>query len=501
MGAATAPQQSGEQPQMKKNAITFVSNVVIGVASTAPGFSLATTIGLIVAIGGVGLHAPAVMLVSFVPMFFVAFAYRWMNKADTDAGTTFSWVTKAFGPHLGWIAGWGLLLADLVVMATQSQIAGAYSLDLVGVSQSTLWVTVIGVVWIVVMSAICYIGIEASARTQQGLLLAEIVTLLAFSVVALVKVYGGTAGGAGFHAIHPSLEWLNPFSVGSAPMLDGLLLGVFLYWGWDSGVSVNEETVDGANAPGKAAVLSTVLLLLIYVIVTVSAQAFAGADYLGSDAHSSEVFGGGLGTAVFGSPLDKLLIIAVLTSSAAATQTTILPAARTALSMARKAAIPSYFGEVHRKHQTPGHATIIFGVLSVIWFVVVNLLSQNVLADSLTGCGFLVCFYYGLTGYACVWYFRHELRKSLKNFVLVGLLPFLGALALTGVFVKACIEYVDPANGSGEAIFGIGLPFVIGVGLLLMGVVAMAYANFAHRPFFVNNSQRETADPALLAES
>ena len=47
-----------------------------------------------------------------------------------------------------------------------------------------------------------------------------------------------------------------------------------------------------------------------------------------------------LGTEVFGSPLDKILIIAVLTSAAASTQTTILPTARTTLSMARAHAMP-----------------------------------------------------------------------------------------------------------------------------------------------------------------
>ena len=498
MGAATAPQQSGEQPQLKKNAITFVSNVVIGVASTAPGFSLAATVGWIILVPGIGIHAPAVMLVSFVPMFCVAFAYRWMNKADTDAGTTFSWVTKAMGPHLGWVAGWGLLVADLVVMATQSQIAGSYSLDLFGVTKTTILITLIGVVWIIVMTLICYIGIELSARTQQGLLLAEIVTLVAFAVVAFVKVYSDAPSGS----IRVSADWFNPFAVSSpSAMLDGVLLGVFLYWGWDSGVSVNEETVDGANAPGKAAVLSTVLLLLIYVMVTAAAQSFGGAEALTKN--PDDIFTTGLGNAVLGNGWDKLLIIAILSSSAAATQTTILPAARTALSMARKKAVPAYLGEINHKYKTPGHSTWIFGVISIIWFVGVNQTSQNVLGDSLTACGFLVCFYYAFTGFACVIFFRRELFKSAKNFLLVGVLPLFGAVALTGVFIKAVFFYADPNNSACvndkcASAFGYGLPLVIGVGALLLGVLGMLYANFAHKAFFKENHP-EVADPAVLA--
>ncbi len=48
---------------LKKDALGFVSSLVIGVASTAPGYSLAATLGFIVAVTGVGLQAPAVLLV------------------------------------------------------------------------------------------------------------------------------------------------------------------------------------------------------------------------------------------------------------------------------------------------------------------------------------------------------------------------------------------------------------------------------------------------------
>ena len=114
--------------------------------------------------------------------------------------------------------------------------------------------------------------------------------------------------------------------------------------------------------------------------------------------------------------LHFLLIIAVLTSATAATQTTILPAARSALSMARRGAIPGRFGEIHAENLVPGYATIVAGVLSVIWFVFIVLVSSNVLADSVTGLGFMVAFYYGFTGFACAIFYRRELLKSVENF-------------------------------------------------------------------------------------
>src|SRR6476469_10474963 len=173
---------------LKKDALGFVSGVVIGVASTAPGYSLAASLGLVGAVTGVGLQAPAVMLLAFVPMLLIASAYYYMNRADPDCGTTFSWVTRAMGPSTGWIGGWAIVVADVIVMANLAQIAGLYTFKLVGwdaAANSVAAVTAVGVVWIAVMTAICVIGIELSARTQVGLLSAEILTLALFAIVAL----------------------------------------------------------------------------------------------------------------------------------------------------------------------------------------------------------------------------------------------------------------------------------------------------------------------------
>jgi amino acid transporter len=216
---------------LKKDALGFVSSCVIGVASTAPGYSLAASLGFVVAVAGVGLQAPAVMLIAFVPMLLIASAYYYMNRADPDCGTTFSWATRALGPSTGWLGGWAIVVADVIVMANLAQIAGLYSFLLVGwqsAADSTFAVTLVGVVWIAIMTTICVIGIELSARTQVGLLGAEIVTLVLFSVVALVKV---ATGDAGPDAVDPSLSWLNPFAIDStSALISGVLIAVFIYW-------------------------------------------------------------------------------------------------------------------------------------------------------------------------------------------------------------------------------------------------------------------------------
>src|SRR5207247_8426594 len=165
---------------------------------------------------------------------------------------------------------------------------------------------------------------------------------------------------------HPSLSWINPFDLSTSAISAGMLLAVFIYWGWDTTATVNEETRDADEAPGRATVASTIILLLIYLIVAIAAQAYAGVSDLIK--HQDDVLSA-LGKDVFGSPLDKILIIAVLTSAAASTQTTILPTARTTLSMARHRAMPHALGSVHPRFLTPHVSTILMGVASVVWYV------------------------------------------------------------------------------------------------------------------------------------
>ena len=270
---------------------------------------------------------------SFVPMLFVAAAYRYLNKADPDRGTTFAWVRRAMGPHLGWINGWAIVVADIIVMAALAQIAAKYTFLLVRLGLGRRTRTARRSRWrssgSPLMTWICYRGIELSARIQLFLLSAEIAILALFAVVALVKVYASNPAGS----ITPQLSWFNPFDLGWSALVDGVLLGVFIYWGWDSGVAVNEESEDSSDGPGRSAVVSTILLVLIYLVVSTAAQAYGGTKLLSDN--SDDVLSV-LGTQVFSSPWDKLLILAVLTSASASTQTTILPTARTTLSMARK---------------------------------------------------------------------------------------------------------------------------------------------------------------------
>ena len=92
---------------LKKGALGLISSTVIGVASTAPAYSLAATLGFVVVV--IGPQAPIVTILAFIPILLTSFAYRELNRADPDCGTTFTWATRAFGPKTGWMGGWGIV--------------------------------------------------------------------------------------------------------------------------------------------------------------------------------------------------------------------------------------------------------------------------------------------------------------------------------------------------------------------------------------------------------
>ena len=488
----TAPGNKG----LKTDALGYISNLVIAVASTAPAYSLAATLGFIVAVGGVGLHAPAVLIVSFIPILFVSVGYRFLNLADPDAGTTFAWVTRAFGPQLGWINGWAIFLADIIVMASLAAIASSYTFLLFSSAgaPNNFWLVVGAVVWIAVMTGICYRGIELSARIQTVLLGLEIFTLALFAVIALIKVYANHPAGS----IHVAASWFNPFDLSWSALVDGILLGIFIYWGWDSGVAVNEESRDPTRGPGKAAVVSTLILLLIYVVVSAAAQAYHGTAFL---ANNSDDVLNALGTGVLGSGLDKLLIICVLTSASASTQTTILPTARTTLSMARWDAIPQAFGRVHPRFMTPTFSTLLMGGLSILWTVALLAFNpnQDVLGDTISALGFAVCFYYGFTGLACAVYFRRDLLKSVRNFFLAGLIPVVGGLMMAYVAIKAYGYYNTAGNNYSKPVLGIQTPIFVGIGGLIVGIVLM-FASWPFFPEFFRRRWLHASDPKVLED-
>lgn len=462
-----------QAPTLRPDAVGFLDTLVIGLAATSPAYSLAAVLGPIVAL--VGVHAPGVLLASFVPMLLIAGAFAALNRVDPDCGTTFSWVTRALGPWAGWMGGWAIAMTGVLVLGSLAEVGVRFTLLAVGLdewSASTPVVMALSVLLVILMAAICVRGTELSARLQNGLIIAQTVALTVFAVVALVR---GLRGESPFGGLSPEWSWLDPFGSGGAALTGGLLLGVFAYWGWESAVNLTEETRDPLRAPGRAGVWSTVALLVTYLGVATAVLAFAGTSWLAGNADEEEAVFALLSTRVLGG-WDWVVLVAVATSAIASTQTTIIPASRTGLSMARRAALPRRFASISPTHRTPDVSTWWVAGVGAVWYVGVGLVSENALFDSITGLSLLIALYYALTGLACAVYFRRQLFSSVRNLLLLGVGPLTGAAMLGWLLVLSVRDLADAENSyTGQAWLGVGPPLVIGVGVMAAGAVLMLW--------------------------
>jgi amino acid transporter len=506
MNQTTANEGKG----LKAGAIGLLESVVIGMAATAPAYTMAATLGFVVI--AVGLQAPGILLLAFIPMICIAVAFQQLNRVDPDCGTTFTWAGRTFGPRTGWLGGWVMTFSAVIAMAYLAGIAGSYLYLLFGaegLAASTGWVALAGAAIVAVMTWVCYRGIELSARVQQVLLAIELVMLLLFAIVALVKAASGSTPPEGGAAVSPS--WFNPFAAGGlGVVVTGLLTAVFAFWGWDSAVSVNEETKERRRNPGLAAVIAMALLLGTFLLTTVAALAYAGAGSegigLGAEATAADVLAV-VGASVLGTGiLSKLLILAVLSSAVAALQTGILPAARTTLSMATFGALPRSFARIHPRFRSPSFGTLAIGGVTILLFLVLGTLTQGrVAGDAILAIGLLIAFYYPMVGLTCVWRFRRELTRSARDLLLKGVLPAVGSLVLLFVFFRSAWDMRAPDYGT-TSFAGIGGVFLLGIGTIVLGVVAMLVWSAVRPEFFRSRLPAATetdteAEPPPLTSS
>src|SRR4029450_8068896 len=337
------------------------------------------------------------------------------------------------------------------------------------------------IVFIAVATYVAYRGIDTTEHVQMVLVIFQLVMLLVFSVLAIAKS-GSSEFGEAF-----SWSWFRPAGLTLSAFVAGLSFSIFGFWGWDTALTVNEESKNSDTNPGRAALLCVLSILLTYLLVATATQMYAGLGDTGlrlSNPETSDNVLGALAIPVLGHPLDLALFLAVLASSAASLITTILPTTRTLLAMGAYKAMPAAFARLHPVHKTPSFATVVAGIGAAAFYAIMTFLSENVLTDTILSLGIMICFYYGLTAFACIWFFRHQLFRNGYNFIFKFLFPVLGGLGLFFVFIITLRDSASPDYGSGASIGGVGLVLILGLGLILIGVVVMLIMRARQPEFF-----------------
>jgi len=485
-----------QEKGLSANSVGVLGSVVLGISSVAPAYALTATIGILVTQAGAKMAV--VIIAGFLPMFFAAYAYRELNKVVPDCGTSFTWTTKAFGPYVGWLGGWAAVLATAIVLSNLAGVAveffyqflgDLFGNESLGALWENPWINVVTcLAFLFVATWVAYRGITTTERVQFVLVGFQLAMLGWFAVLAFAKS-GSSATGMPF-----SWDWFSPAGLTLSAFIAGLSGSIFAFWGWDTCLTVNEESKGSAKTPGRAALLCVLSILLTYLIVATASQTYAGTGEegvgLGNPDNASNVFAA-LAEPVLGNPWQLLLYLAVLASSTASLITTFLPSSRTMLGMATYGALPARFAAIHPRYLTPSYATVAAGVVAGTFYTVMHLLSRNALMDTIYALGIMICFYYGLTAFACIWFFRHELFADLNSVVFKLLFPLLGGVGLFAVLVITLRDSASPDYGSGASVFGIGLVLVLGLGLILLGLVLMLVWRSMQPAFFRGETLRK----------
>ena len=275
------------ESELKTNTLTLFDTTVIATSSVAPAYTLAATMGFLVA--AVGLASPAAILVGFLPVLCIAIAYYYLNRQDPNCGASYSWVSRTLSPHIGWISGWIQLAANVLFCAAAPLVAGAYTLQLLNslfpnlVSATTVndnrWIAVVGGS----LAGPCHIhGRPRHSHHRQLSVDPRVHRVLDRSCFCAVgdredHRRSPRPGAACRVVVQPGrLGGLSGVVTGSA-------LAVFFFWGWDTAANVNEESKDANESPGLAGIYSMFILLFIFLLAAIAMQTFLGSAAIRSE--------------------------------------------------------------------------------------------------------------------------------------------------------------------------------------------------------------------------
>jgi amino acid transporter len=390
----------------------------------------------------------------------IAIGYERLNAWQPSAGATYSWVGRALNPYAGFFAGWIILLYYTVGTISLTIPLGTYTLSLVSsdLPNNNVAVALVGSALNIVVLVVAARGIELSARFQWAWAIFEYTLIVVFAVLALVSIYVFNLSGA----VHVQASWFTVDGAGGTQgLIAGILIAIFLYSGWDTAAYVGEETKD--KKAGRAAVTSVVILFFIYSLAIFAFQGVVPGDQL--QAHSANILAF-IAEKLAGSFFGKLMIIAVLGGTLASLLAAIVSASRISFAMGRDRVAPAWFGRVHERWKTPFNATVLFGLLNVvfIWGVLEIGPIGTALSNIVSTLGLYAAIFYALTGSAALWYYRRVIFSSASNMVLAGLLPAIGVAFMVFVVIYSLMNHVlTPVAlgfGFGLAAFGIVLAVI-----------------------------------------
>lgn len=434
--------------ELKKDSLGLVQSLLIGVAGSAPTFSISATMSTLIA--AVGVLAPASLMYSGIIMLGIVLAYHFLNAYNPNSGASYAWVSEIFGVHYGFFAGWALLVASAIFMvsATIPAASATFLLFAPDLADRQWAVTLCAMAWLLIVTWVVVRGVGLTARIQMIMTLCELVIL--FGVSCLVVLHFGTQFAHQFDWPLFSIQAFNPSSFAS-----GAVIALFFFWGWDVSLNLNEETKSAHQSPGLGA-LGAVVVIIVFFTAFAAIVLLALSDQEISQSGTNVVFA--VADKVLPKPWNYLAVLALMLSTIGTLETSILQFTRTMFSKSRDGLLHVRWGRIHQDWGTPYIATFLIALIGSA-LLLTSLASKdvaNVMSQSINVIGVQAAYYYGLAGFACAWHFRKRSLSSVPGFLLMFLWPLLSAMALWWAALITALSFDV-------------LTWVIAVGSVLMG--------------------------------
>ena len=458
------PADQAKQTTLRHGALSRLDAVLVAIAGTAPANSIAvSTAALVVA---VGVYGPGSILFGAVAMYGIAIAFFYLNAWRSDAGASYAWVGRSLNPVLGFMAGWSVLVANLLFMVAGSLPAASATLYIFApqLAENVIAVTALGAAWFVLIAIIVLVGIRTTAQFQKIVTTIEVVGIAIIAGAGIVRSLTGHA--------HPiSAAWFSPVGNGSlASFVAGMLVALFYFWGWDVSANLTEETTDRHHAPGFGGLVGMGVILALFIVTQTSIQlTLSASDIAAANTNVLERFA----DAILPHPWGDVAVLIVIVSTIGTLETCLLAVSRTMMSMGRDRVISTRFAELHPRFATPWFGSIAFAAAALLLFVAAAASPSlnGLLIASVNAIGIQIAMYYGLSGFACAWYYRTMYPSDRTALWIRGIWP-----AAAGVFLWA-VSIVQMAGAGWRA-------DAVTVGMLLLGIVPLIAYRISYKPEF-----------------
>jgi APA family basic amino acid/polyamine antiporter len=337
-------------------------------ASVSIGAIIGTGIFVLIGVAS-GLSGPAVVfsfVIAGVVVTLTALSAAELASFIHEAGGSYIFTTRAFGPFFGFIVGW-MQSFDYIIGASAVAIGfAAYFTYFVGIPASTWNLVLIGCIVPLALTLVNLRGLREAAGMNNVLVVLKIIALVLFIAV-----------GGYFLFSHGSSGNYQPlFPTGLKGVLSGAAIIFFAYVGVNTVTTMAEEVKDPARTLPRAILIAMTVCTVLYVGVSVVAVGLVNWQSL---AHSSAPLETALVIATQNPVIVKYVALSALFATASVILSSIFGGSRMLFAMARQNVIPSGFARISG-NGVPLYTVIISGiVMSAI--VVVSQANLNWLAS------------------------------------------------------------------------------------------------------------------------